>query len=216
MDPNEILRLPPCVLLLTGFPGVGKLTIAKIIAAGLASVIPSGFSSVRVIDYQVLLLPVEDIAPGRDVEHYKVRQRIRDVAFKSLKEASNPNLRIIMTRAVTFDLEYDAKQFNEYAALAKGRGVPLFTVDITCNEDVNIERLCSEERRQAFAWGCNKLVNEQTLLNMRKEHRLLDPKEVEGNRRGSTIVYKVVDTSDYTAEEAAAKIVRACLQSSED
>lgn len=178
----------------------GQFTIAKALVSQIPTV------SRRLIDNHLLIDPVEAIEPGRNPAHYKLRIQIRDIAFNALKEVPDSNLVIVMTACLAAS-ETDVEQFSEYAEIARARGVPLFNFNITCNESVNAERMCSEERMQGQEKGKSKLVDKAVLGKIREENRLLEPQEIEMDRRGLTIFHWVVDISDHTAEEAAVRII---------
>jgi hypothetical protein len=86
--------LPPsCVLLLNGFPGVGKFTVAKALEAEL---ITKGTPH-RLFDNNLIIDAAEELLPGRASEHYALRKQFRDGAFKALQTLEEEKLVIIMT-----------------------------------------------------------------------------------------------------------------------
>lgn len=199
MTSNASPAIPPCVILLTGFPGVGKFTIAKALVS-LLKQLPTP-PSIRSIDNHLLIDPVQAIEPGRTPEHYALRKQFRQVAFNALRTAPDPGLVIIFTACLAAS-ENDVEQFIEYAELARARGVPLYSFTITCDESVNARRMMSEERAH---WK-SKLVDGSVLEKLRKDFRLLDPHEIDIKGRGVRIHHQVVDTTTFSAEEATARI----------
>jgi hypothetical protein len=67
-------RSPLCVLLLNGFPGVGKLTIASLFEAKL----DHSSTPFRLIDNHLLIDPVVAIEPVRNKGHYALRKKFRN------------------------------------------------------------------------------------------------------------------------------------------
>jgi hypothetical protein len=168
---------PPCVLLLNGLPGLGKLTIAKTLEAKL------GHSSTtfRLIDNHLLIDPVVATEPVRNKTHYALRKKFRKVVYDGLNELKEEGLVMIFTSClVTSDLERpydDIEQFMEYVDLADGKGVPLVMVNIVCDLRTNSERLGSEERKKEVD-GKTKFVKVDVLETIRKQTSLLDREQV--------------------------------------
>ncbi|KAG4428370.1 hypothetical protein IFR05_016152, partial [Cadophora sp. M221] len=137
-------RPPPCVLLLNGFTGVGKLTAAK----SLASALQSNHTPCRLINNHLLIDPVIAIEPIRNKAHYTLRKEFRRLAMEGLNRLSqnkeNENKHIIIWTAALATSHLptpydDTTHFCEYLDFAKTRGVPLVFVNITCDLESNCE-----------------------------------------------------------------------------
>ncbi|CZT49267.1 uncharacterized protein RSE6_10083 [Rhynchosporium secalis] len=187
------LPILPCIIFLNGYPGVGKLTIAK----ALASHVPT--RSCRLINRHVLLEAVQAIEPTQSPYHDLLRDQVRDVLFNALKNIPDQNL-VIITTACLGATAPEVEQFLHYVDIARERKVPMFTFNISCNESVNIQRLCSVTERKTQS------VDRETLKRMRGQSRLMDPLEPDIDTAGLNIFHWNVDTSDYSAEEVARRV----------
>jgi len=87
--PSSSSTYSPCVLFLNGFPGVGKLTIARHIRRIL--------SESLLVDNHLLIDPAEAIEPNRTPAHYTLRRAIRQAAFDGLKAVERKSTIFIMT-----------------------------------------------------------------------------------------------------------------------
>ncbi|TVY56068.1 hypothetical protein LCER1_G003705 [Lachnellula cervina] len=190
--------IQPCLILFNGFPGVGKLTIAKNFQAVLEeSRIPT-----RLIDNHVLIDPVEAIEPGRSPAHYALRKAIRKAAFDGLK-ALEGGVVILMTTCLAAN-QADIEVFKEYVEIALARGIQLININVSCDEATNKQRLCSEERREVRENGGKmKLVDADVLATLRREHVLLDASAhlSGGEAQGVNIRQCQLDTSSLSVEE---------------
>jgi hypothetical protein len=130
------------VILINGFPGVGKLTIARALQKKIGA-------NARLIDNHLLIDPVEAIEPGRNFAHYKLRKAFRHVAFEGIRAIEEKEITIIMTQCLAATPN-DLESFQEHAAIACARGVPFVNINITCDEDTNKARLCSNDRKEGY------------------------------------------------------------------
>ena len=99
--------VPGCLVLLNGFPGVGKLTIARSLQSKL------GNEDTRLIDNHVIIDPAEAVHPGRGYQHKVFRDRLRHVLFDELKTISGHETVLIMTCSLGANVE-DAAIFAEH------------------------------------------------------------------------------------------------------
>ncbi|CZR50315.1 uncharacterized protein PAC_00187 [Phialocephala subalpina] len=134
-------QLQPCVILLNGFPGVGKLTIAKALQLALPSDVPN-----RLIDNHVLIDLSEAIEPKSTEEHHALRRKIRNLALLAPEALKDDNMVIIMTTCLS-DTPVDIARHHEHADIARARDVSLFTVNPTCDDKTNEARLCTDGRK---------------------------------------------------------------------
>lgn len=87
----SISQLQGCLVLLNGFPGTGKLSIARELQSRLPDV------ETRLIDNHLIIDAAEAIHPGRGPEHKALRSRLRRTILDELKALPDPNTIIIMT-----------------------------------------------------------------------------------------------------------------------
>jgi chloramphenicol 3-O-phosphotransferase len=200
----NMFSLPPAVLLLNGFPGVGKFTIAKAISAKLTQ----GNFPHRLLDNHQLIDPAASIQPVRNAEHYELRQSFRAVAFEGLKLVKEENLVIIMTACLSTSpvpTPYnDIEQFIQYVDLADARGVPLVVVNLVCDFSTNSERLRSTDRMGVN--GKMKLVDPEILEKIRRETTILDQDQAMACKKSGELFHFTLDVSKLTTEEVTQEV----------
>lgn len=108
VDGHQNIKLG-CVILLNGFPEVGKLAIACAMQAKLPK------DTTRLIDNHILIDPAQAVSPGRGVAQKNLREHIRRGTFNALKEEfeSAANLSVIITGCLA-DNEEDTAVFAEH------------------------------------------------------------------------------------------------------
>lgn len=159
--------IPGCIILLNGFPGVGKYAIGQLLHELLG---PSGS---RFIDNHVLIDPVQANHPGRGSEHKALRKVVREVASAALKELPDHDTVIIMTTCLSTSNE-DREVFHEHSAIALKRRVTMFFINIICAEDEHLARFGSVERELGKK---TTLRDRQVLDQLLREHQLLRPEK---------------------------------------
>jgi hypothetical protein len=110
--PHEMSTHPParpsgCLVILNGFPGVGKLTIARSLQSRLTNV------ETRLIDNHLIIDPAEAIHPGRGRQHKAFRNKLRQTIFDEVKTIPERDTVLIMTSSLGANLE-DTAVFAEY------------------------------------------------------------------------------------------------------
>jgi hypothetical protein len=136
---NNNTRRSGCVILLNGFPGVGKLSTARALCLHLQE------APTRLFDNHLIIDPVEAIHPGRGPEHKFMRAHFRQIAFANLKSLPDQNLMIVMTATLAKNDE-DAATFAEYVDIARARDVPFYSFIVTCDPAEHRDRLQSADR----------------------------------------------------------------------
>lgn len=126
---------PPCVLLLNGFPGVGKLTTAR----ALLRTLPA---SARLIDNHRWLDPAFSFHPYRkDAEYLAIGDEFRNFFFSALKTIQDKTMTVIITNLVRMEVQSDIQAFAESVDLARARAVPFVLIDLWCNAEENRKRV---------------------------------------------------------------------------
>jgi adenylylsulfate kinase-like enzyme len=116
--------LPPaCVLLLNGFPGVGKFTIAK----SLCSALIISNTPFRLLDNHLIIDAAHAIIPDRIRSNYALRRQLRKVTFDGLKALEEENLVVVLTVCLVNMGDY-LNLFKDFLDVAKSRRVPLVMV----------------------------------------------------------------------------------------
>lgn len=142
-------RTTGCVVSLNGFPGTGKLAIARALRSKLEDM------EARLLDNHLMIDPAEAVHPGRGTEHKSLRKRLRQAVFDDLKALPRHEMVIIMTECLGANQE-DAAVFAEHVNIAQARGVPFFSFTIACDKKEHVLRLQSPDR----IWGQRRKLSE--------------------------------------------------------
>jgi adenylylsulfate kinase-like enzyme len=86
-------ELPSCVILLNGFPGVGKLTIAKAFAIDLRALCTPH----RLLDNHLIIDAAHAIIPDLSSSNSALRREFRKIALDALKKLKEDSLVVILT-----------------------------------------------------------------------------------------------------------------------
>lgn len=116
---------------INGYPGVGKLTVAK----ELRKLIPSS----KVVDNHSLIDPVAKKYERWMPEYYPMRKEVRSSALNEAI-ASTPDVTYIFTDSQSSD-EIGSGTAREYEASAKKRDCPFVSIILSCHLEENMRRL---------------------------------------------------------------------------
>lgn len=172
---------------LNGFPGVGKLTVAKELA---------GLTGARLIDNHALInlayLATEQGTP----EYLEFLTRITDALYDTL--VNTPSIKnLILTNALAEGIEDDEMRFNKVAELARRRQELFVPVYLKCNVDENKARVIQPERASK-----QKLVNPEALENLQKKYKIYHPASVPNGLE--------IDVTKLSAQDTAQMIKAHC------
>jgi hypothetical protein len=112
---------------LNGWPGIGKLTIARILARRLAG---------KLLDNHTLLNPVEALFDRSDPLHGSLRKAVRMPVLDHAAQLP-PGVPLVLTDALSDD-PTDQAMFDDYWTLASRRKARLVTVMLECEHDENV------------------------------------------------------------------------------
>jgi len=174
---------------INGWPGCGKLTIARQLAKHLGA---------RLIDNHTLINPAECLFARNDANYWPLRKAVRALAFEYAARLA-PGTHLVLTDALA-DIASDRAVFDDCLELASQRGAKLIAVVLECEEEENLRRLRAAGRVELL-----KLTNGEVLRDLRAKYRLLRPTDV-------TCIE--LDVSALSAAEAAAAISGRCTQAS--
>lgn len=186
--------LKPSIILLNGFPGVGKMTIATHLHKLLRASYPSPF---HLVDRNLLVDPVRAIEPEQGPKHRQLVKNVRKAILDGIKEMSDPTATIIMTEYLS-TREASKYMFQEYLDVARFRGLPLIYVEISCSTKDNMARVVNPKRTRYISKLVNKEVLQETVLS----GTLIDPAD-SSNLKGVEILCIDQWTGNKTAEKAA-------------
>ena len=135
------------VYFLTGFPGTGKLTIARTLADRLEA----ADETVRIIDNHWIANPIFGLVPHDGVSPLPrgVWDRVGEVAsavFRTVEELTPPEWNLIFTAYL--DGVTDIGFADRVETLARGRGSIYVPVRLVCEPGENARRIVAAERRQ--------------------------------------------------------------------
>jgi shikimate kinase len=169
---------------LNGWPGVGKLTVARELSKLIDGV---------VVDNHTILNVGSAIAREGSPEFYAVVRAVRAVAFDAILRLP-PGVPVILTNVVARGGTSGFLEENWLSVvdLAKFRDCELFSVILTCSAIENARRIASADRGLL-----GKIQDVELLSELRQTRTLFD----EGARFRLTI-----DNSDTSPEEAAERI----------
>lgn len=167
---------------INGWPGVGKLTIARLLAGRL---------NARLLDNHTLINPAEALFARTDPAYYPFRADIRALAFA--RAARLPRgVDLVLTDAIAQEEPRHHTMFADCVKLADQLGAKLISVVLDCTPEENARRLLDASRREL-----RKLDSPDILADIRRASNLLRP---EGVPRID------LDVTRLTAEEAAALV----------
>jgi hypothetical protein len=187
--------MAPCLVLINGYPGVGKYTIAKLVHEALGS------SNSTFIHNHLLIDPVEAIQPGRTPAHYALRKKFRDVAFDAIIADPNSQLNIIITICLAAN-DDDIVVMREHLRIASERRIPVYWINLICDEQEHKARMVSDERKNG---GTSKCTDPAVLdgIKARSGTILLTAADILEATRGLVVDYQQLDTSGKSPEECA-------------
>jgi predicted kinase len=166
---------------INGWPGCGKLTIARLVAKQL---------NARLIDNHTLINPADALFGRDDPSYWPMRRAVRTLVFEYAAKLPS-ELPLVCTNALA-DIESDRAYFDEYRALASARGARLIAVTLECDLEENVRRLTASGRADLL-----KLTNPEILRDARRSYGLYRPDDP---------LRIVLDVTRLTAEEAAAAL----------
>ncbi|WWC68092.1 uncharacterized protein I206_102013 [Kwoniella pini CBS 10737] len=185
----------PLIIIIKGFPGVGKLTIAK----RLIQTFPNG----RLFDNHLLIDPASSILEREDEAYYSLRKAFRAALFRTLTEypASIPPV-LIFTECQSTD-DWGQAVMNEYMDFAKTVNAKLISIILECSTQDNEKRLMAQDRMMERG---TKLRDISVLNQMRRSYEI--------HRFGELADKEwVIDTTCRTAQDTADDLISKILSS---
>jgi len=147
------------ILHINGWPGVGKLTIARIVARALGA---------RLLDNHTLMNPAEALLDRDDPRYWELRARLRQMVLEVAAQA--PPASIVFTDGFGENDPRDVAAFADIVRLAETRVDRLFAVVLDCSLEENARRLVESERA-----SMRKLTKPDVLARLRVDYTLLRP-----------------------------------------
>ena len=145
------------IIHLNGWPGSGKLTVAREVARTL---------NARLLDNHTLHDVAGRLCDRDTYEYWELYYQVRAVAYARLR-ALPPHEVVVMTNALTHESDREREAWAAVKVMAAGRDVPLVAVTLHCSLDENVRRIASEGRRH------RKLTDPVPLIEWRSTLTLL-------------------------------------------
>ena len=153
------------IILVMGFPGVGKYTISKELV--------SRFDNFRLVDNHLINDPLFYVAGEikGDVPRlfWDNTGKIREAVFTIIEQMGAKELTYVMTGFICDD-ENDRAWFEKTEALATSRGGKFVPIALVCDAEENKRRASTEERQKSF-----KLADVDVLEKYLKKEQIYHP-----------------------------------------
>ena len=173
------------IIHINGMPGVGKFTVAKVLARALPA---------RLIDNHLIIDLVVNTCGRGTPAYIPMINEITEIVHKTLVAYSGSET-IIFTNALAKDIPEDEARLDTVRQLAKKMKKPFIPILLHCSEGENTARLLNPERQNK-----GKLMDQQNLKNLIENYKIAHPEE----HRNALIL----DTTKLTPEETADRLAR--------
>ncbi|KAG4429890.1 hypothetical protein IFR05_014634 [Cadophora sp. M221] len=181
---------PRPYIYINSWHGTGKHTIAKALESQLHGV-------ARIVHNHQHIDLVGALLPRSSAQYQQARRDVRAVIFNSLATLPDTfNYIYIFTDFQTSN-PLGHSVVHEYKAAAQSRGCDFIPIVLTCDAEVNAERIRSTERLDLVKSGKGMLVDASVLGGMRGEGEIF---------RAECEEMTELDVTDLSPEEAAARI----------
>jgi hypothetical protein len=158
----SVCSVRPAIILVLGYPGTGKFTVAK----GLVSALSTGEAPIKLIDNHVAANILFDLiaeADGRSVLPPAVLDNVREINLviaRTIDELSPPDWSFVLTHHLR-DNDRNRSYIVQLRTIAERRGSLFLPVVLTCEREVLAQRVSQPERRTR-----NKLIEPSIALNI--------------------------------------------------
>ena len=190
--------MPFPVVHINGFPGTGKLTIARKLIDLLKPF------NAKLVHNHLLIDPAGAVLPRTSVDYQPLRRAIRAAVFDTLAKSPDTFDSVyVFTDFQTGD-EIGSSVMAEYRDMARRRDCVFVPVILTCSTEENLRRLGSVERAKH-----GKLTDKEVVSAMREEG-------AEVHRWERDEMQMELDVTELDADEAARVICRHVMGVLED
>lgn len=166
---------------LNGMPGVGKFTVAKLLAEKL---------NARLIDNHLLIDVALTVCQRGSTEYFNFLKKLTDLILDEL--ARNPGNIFVFTNALSAELEEDRERLDYLAQFSQNHNIEFVQVFLNCDFSENKRRLVSANRTLK-----SKLMDPGAFEDICKNHTIYHPP-------GKQTLE--IDTTDLSAEQASGQI----------
>jgi shikimate kinase len=169
------------IIHLNGMPGVGKMTVAKILARRI---------NARLIDNHLLIDLVTTVCERQSPDYPVMIKKIMEIVLEQVAET--PNEVFIFTNALATESRNDRERFEQIRRAAEKRKTPFVQIWLTCDLEENKRRIVSENRRLK-----GKLIDPHELEKLDRKYKIYHP---------PAEFSLSIDTTNLTADEIADRI----------
>jgi hypothetical protein len=152
------------IIFLNGWPGVGKLTVARHVVAATGG---------RLLDAHTIYNVAFYLTEFRTPVFYETVRKVRDIAFNRVVELP-PRTPVVMTNAFAVDSDWAKENWEAVRALADRRGSKLFFIELDCSQAENERRIQFEDRGLL-----GKPRDPSLIANKRQSRSLLRPADAD-------------------------------------
>ena len=163
---------------LNGWPGVGKLTVARVVAHKLGA---------RLLDNHTLHDLAGRLCERGTDEDWRLYHQVRNIAYGKIRTLPSREV-IVLTNALLSESDREVEAWNAVKDLARERSDLLVEVTLDCSLEENVRRLRSEERRH------RQLIDPEPLIEWRSKYTLLSD---------ATVFSLEIDNSDLDPDQVA-------------
>ena len=156
-----------CVILLIGFPGTGKLTIARTLAPLMGA---------KVVDNHWINNPIfglidpDGVSPLPDAV-WSQTAKVREAVLETIAMLAKPGANFVFTHDGIEGERYDEDVLRGIQSTAARRGARLIPVRLVCNEDELVRRIQSADRAPML-----KCTDPADAIHKSRHHAVLDPR----------------------------------------
>jgi thymidylate kinase len=174
--------LAAVIIHINGWPGVGKLTVAREVARKLGA---------RMLDNHTLHDVAIRLCDRGTPEYWDLYHRVRELAYGWIRVMPAEQV-LVMTNALLAESDREREAWQAVKQLAVDRGDTLISVILDCSLEENVRRIRSEERRY------RKMIDPAPLVDWRGKYTLLID---------NTTPSLTVDNTDRAPDQVADEIV---------
>ncbi|GIZ43980.1 hypothetical protein CKM354_000718900 [Cercospora kikuchii] len=160
----ESAESPKALVWINGFPGVGKLTVARELLKLYTK------EQVALIDNHQLIDSVAARFQRNDPQYYVERRKERQKAFERWVLNRDERHRLVVFTDCQSKNELGSAIGAEYEDAALRAGRVFIPVVLHCDQSENLKRAVSTERQES---GTTKLTDVEILAELRAEHVML-------------------------------------------
>jgi AAA domain len=182
--------MPGIFLLLIGFPGTGKLTIAK----KLSPLLPAKIIDNHWVNNPVLGVLDHDLTTPLPPEIWEQTGRVRQAVLDTIVEFTPPSANFIFTHFAIHGDARSQRTFGQIADAAAQRGSTLVPVRLLCEVEELARRIAIPERRERL-----KSVNVEASRERSRTLQVFDSQHANGLD---------LDVTSLSAEDSAEAIRR--------